>query len=202
MSVSEAKPILIIYFTRDGHSEKIANDIAAVIPADKIKVTEEFSRTGVGAYFTSFNEAVFGSDNSKYLKTEVFSNTEQYKAIIFIGPVWWWGLNAPIKNACNEVVKKVKADQHVFLALSFAGKSNPGDKGSYEEFAKIFNGKAIVHEKYLGCQEDYYAAGSLKDKVITFENEVLKSVGLPELKVGESQENKEENKEEVKEEKN
>ena len=54
------KEVCIIYFSRTGHSERIANDLAAKIPSDVIKISEEFSRAGIGAYWTSFNEHYFG----------------------------------------------------------------------------------------------------------------------------------------------
>ncbi|KAL7715325.1 Flavodoxin-like domain-containing protein [Entamoeba marina] len=165
-------PFLIVFFSRNGHSEKMAKDLSERLNCETIRVEESFERTGVGAYFTSFNEKVFGSDNSSYLKTK-FDNVEQYKAIIFIGPVWWWGLNGPIKNACGEIAKSIKNTQHVFLALSFGGKTNPGDEGSFLDFKKAFDKKAIVHDAYLGCQEQYYAEGKLKEKVDKFVDEVL-----------------------------
>ena len=189
--MTEQKPICIIYFSRTGHSEKIAKDLSEKLPCDMIKISEQFSRSSAAAYWYSFNEHYFGKDNSSYLNKEPFENLSQYKAFIFIGPIWWWGLNAPVKNACDEVAKKITQDQHVFLGLSFAGKYNPGDKGSYEDFVKIFKDKAIIHHDYLGCQENWYAEGKYKDKVLAFENEILEACGLPKL-IEESKETKEE----------
>ncbi|ELP91923.1 hypothetical protein EIN_399630 [Entamoeba invadens IP1] len=170
--------VLIIYFTRDGHSEKIAQDLHAAIPSDIIKVQEkeEMNRGGVMNYLYSFNESYFGSDNSSLLKTENLTNTEHYKSFIFIGPVWWWGINGPLKNACKEILKTVTPSQHVFLALSFRGKMNPGDKGSFDEFKKLFTSKAIVHDNYLRCQEDDYASGAVKEQFDAFVVEIKKAL--------------------------
>ena len=165
---ASTKKVLIVYFSRTGHSEKIAKDLAAMVDADVLKVEETYDRTGIGNYFTSFNESYFKSDNSNLLKTDVFNGTEHYTSYVFVGPIWWWGLNSPIKNSCNVILKFIKPTQHVFLALSFRGKYNPGDQGSYNEFAALFKDKAVVHENYLKCQEDDYASGSIKENVEKF----------------------------------
>ncbi|ELP85519.1 hypothetical protein EIN_465170 [Entamoeba invadens IP1] len=166
---------LIIYYSRNGHSEKIANDLHAAIPSDIVQIQEKdgMNRSSYTNYFTSFSESYLGYDYSSYLKTDNLANIAKYAALVFVGPVWCWDLCAPLKNACKEVLKTVKPTQHVFVALSLGG---AGDKGSFEVLKQMFNGKAIVHDDYLSCVESAYASGALKEKFDSFVKRVLKAV--------------------------
>ncbi|KAL7716699.1 Flavodoxin-like domain-containing protein [Entamoeba marina] len=154
-------PILIVYFSRDGHSEKITNDLVEKLNCESIRVEESIDRSGFMAYVRGIGEAFLGTDNSMHMKT-VFNNIEQYKSIIFVGPVWCAALNAPIKNACNEIVKQISATQH-----------NAGDETSFNQFKSIFNGKAITHEPYLPCNKSLYASGALEEKIQKFIEDIL-----------------------------
>ncbi|ELP86304.1 hypothetical protein EIN_205080 [Entamoeba invadens IP1] len=166
---------LIIFYSRNGHSEKIANDLHAAIPSDVVQIQENdgMNRGSYTNYFTSFSESYLGYDYSSYLKTENLADVAKYSALIFVGPVWCWDLCAPLKNACKEVLKTVKQTQDIFVALSLGG---AGDKGSFEVIKKMFSGKAIVHDDYLSCVESAYASGQLKDKFDSFVQKVLKAV--------------------------
>ena len=171
MSIPEHR-VLIVFFSRDGLSERIAIDLHARVPSDIVKLSETFDRSGAMNYFTSFRESYFGTDNSAYLVKDAIPNPAPYAAVVFIGPVWWWGLNGPLKNACKLIAETIQPAQHVFLALSFAGKSRPGDKGSFDEFKAIFTGKAVVHDNYFGAQEQFYAEGKCKERFDAFVAEI------------------------------
>ncbi|KAL7716700.1 Flavodoxin-like domain-containing protein [Entamoeba marina] len=165
-------PILIIYYSRSGHSEKIAKNLANRLNCDIVRVEEDIGRGGFMAYIRGMNEAYFGSDNSKHMKTK-FDETKQYKSFVFVGPVYYYTICGPIKNACNEIVKQISATQHVFLAVSFAGKKNAGDDTAYAAFKGIFNNKASIHDTYLPCNESLYASGALEEKEDKFVEDIL-----------------------------
>ncbi|ELP91566.1 hypothetical protein EIN_129060 [Entamoeba invadens IP1] len=175
MSDNEKKQVAIIYFSLTGHCERMANDLANSIPSFVLRVHENKDRSGLKGYISSFGESFFNSDNSQHLIKDGLSDMDRYKAFIFVGPVWSWDLCAPLKTACKEIIKtiiKSKEEQHVFLALSYKFRKNIGDKKTFENFQKIFKGKAVVHENYLACHETDYANGLCKEKVDDFVKEV------------------------------
>lgn len=77
--------ILIVYFTRTGHTEQVAKALAEKLDADIEKIRENRSRLGFVGYWRSGREALSG----KLPKIEAIErDPAEYDLVLLGSPVW------------------------------------------------------------------------------------------------------------------
>lgn len=87
--------ILVVYFSRDGHTRRVAARIAAGCQADLEEISDVSSRSGVMGYLRSALEAGLG------LAASVHSGrrSPQHYALVVVGtPVWMWNMASPVRR--------------------------------------------------------------------------------------------------------
>ena len=98
--VLERKPvvsrILLVYYSRSGHTEFVARQIAARSHADLERIEDSSSRDGVLGYARSALEAVFRLRPSI---ERARRGPVDHDLVIVGTPVWFWGVASPVRTA-------------------------------------------------------------------------------------------------------
>jgi flavodoxin len=87
--------IVVVYFSRDGHTRRIAREIADACGAELDEITEPGRRKGPWGYARSAFEAVLGL--SPDLKPS--RHTPGPDDLLVIGtPIWFWNVASPVRS--------------------------------------------------------------------------------------------------------
>jgi flavodoxin len=87
--------IVVVHFSRDGHTRAIAREIAKACGADTEAITESSDRAGLWGYLRSALEALLGiAPTLASTKTGVRRGD-----LVVIGtPIWFWNLSSPVRS--------------------------------------------------------------------------------------------------------
>ena len=90
--------VLVVYFSRTGHTESVARRVAALCGAD-LEVIEDtpsaIGRSGVLGYARSALEALLGLEPS-IRRTQ--HPPKAYDLVIVGTPVWFWNMSSPVRS--------------------------------------------------------------------------------------------------------
>jgi len=87
--------IVVVYFSRDGHTRRIAREIADACHAELEAIAETTRREGLWGYLRSALEAVLGL--SPDLKPA--RHTPGPDDLLVIGtPIWFWNMASPVRS--------------------------------------------------------------------------------------------------------
>lgn len=130
--------MLVIYFSLDGHNEKIAKFIEKEFKADIQKIeTLKKLPSGFFKYFIGGMMTVLG------IKPQVKpleKNPEDYDIIIMCSPVWASNFAAPF----NSIVSKYNFNnKKIVLFCTYLGSNN----GVFEKFKKKLGNANVTFEK-------------------------------------------------------
>ena len=86
---------LVVYYSRDGHTRKIAHEIGAACGADVEEITEKFGRSGPLGYLRSALEALLGTTPA----IQPAQLEPQPDDLVIIGtPIWLRNLSSPVRS--------------------------------------------------------------------------------------------------------
>lgn len=89
------EPIRVVYFSRDGHTRRLAREIADACGAELDEITEPGDRRGPLGYLRSALEAVLGLCPDLKAARHVPAPDE----LLVIGtPVWFWNMASPVRS--------------------------------------------------------------------------------------------------------
>lgn len=86
---------LIVYYSRTGHTQEVAEAIAAELEADIVRIEDIADRTGALGYLRSGLDALLGRSASIH-PTE--ADPADYDLVIIGSPVWSGRLSAPVRT--------------------------------------------------------------------------------------------------------
>lgn len=89
------KRILVVYYSRSGHTEFVARQIAARCHADLERIEDRHSRQGVLGYLRSVVEAVLGL---RPPIERLRRRPADYDLVIVGTPVWCWNVASPLRT--------------------------------------------------------------------------------------------------------
>ncbi|WP_069649829.1 flavodoxin family protein [Caloranaerobacter ferrireducens] len=120
---------LVIYYSLEGNTEFIAENIADVINADilKLKTEKEISTHGLMRYFLGGKQVVL-KEKPKLFPLD--KNPDNYD-VIFIGTPVWAGTYAPAFNTFFDTIKL--KDKYIALFCCYSGKSSSTFKNMRKE---------------------------------------------------------------------
>lgn len=87
--------ILVVYYSRTGHTDQLARQIATRMHADLERIEDRHGRNGPVGYLRSAMEAVLG------LQAPVMRGSHRpgnYDLVILGTPVWFWGVASPVRT--------------------------------------------------------------------------------------------------------
>lgn len=87
--------VLVVYYSRSGHTDVVARAIAAHCHADLERILDPATRQGALGYLRSVLEAIFRLrppiQDSRYLPGD-------YDLVIVGTPVWFWNMSSPVRT--------------------------------------------------------------------------------------------------------
>lgn len=87
--------ILVAYFSRTGHTRRVAERVAAALHADLAPITERASRAGPLGYLRSAVDAVLARPSA--IERSAHDPAAGYDLVVIGTPVWVWRLPAPVR---------------------------------------------------------------------------------------------------------
>jgi flavodoxin len=96
---------LVLYYSRGGKTERVANDIASRLGADIEKIIDKKSRSGLFGFLFG------GRDAMKERETEIgepIKNAIDYDLVIFGTPVWASNITPAIRTYINKTKNNLK----------------------------------------------------------------------------------------------
>jgi menaquinone-dependent protoporphyrinogen IX oxidase len=86
--------VTIVYFSRTGHTRRVAEEITRRLGGNLLAVTEKKSRLGLTGYSKSLIEALWRVEPK--IELPVFEPMKQ-RLVVIGTPVWGWRLSSPIR---------------------------------------------------------------------------------------------------------
>jgi flavodoxin len=120
---------LIVYYSRSGHTEQVAKEIAARCRADADRICDDgVDRSGLRGYLCSGWQAFSGATPAIHRATK---NPAEYDLVVIGTPVWNWSLAAPVRTYARRHAGKFK--QVAF----FCTEGGSGDRRVFDELQRI-----------------------------------------------------------------
>ena len=153
---SFASDTLIVYYTRSGNNEGIAEYIQANIPNSEVAtLTTEDDRSGFFGFITCMFDQWLDRDapiNDLSLKTSGKS------VIILCAPIWLQNLSSPARTFIKQVDLK---DKTVYLLITYGGRLNEEKQQAIEQWVKD---QGIVIKGIYGSAVGGKTAEELKEQ--------------------------------------
>ncbi len=131
---------LIIYYSRDGHSEKLAEDLATNMGAELCQITTHKYAPSVFGWLAAGRDALLGRSPKVSGLDEL---PPEDRLIVLVGPVWAGRPAAPL----NTVIRMLKPTKHrVAMALTCG---DPKAKEAPLDMAEKMLGRAFVSRSVL-----------------------------------------------------
>jgi len=156
---------LVIYFSRTGHTQKIAEAIAANYGSDIEKIKEVNDWSGVSRYLAAGRDAMFkrpGSIQSAH------KEPAQYDLIILGTPIWAWNLSPPMRAYIAG--HKSKLNQVAF----FCTEGGSGGKRAFRQMADLIGKQPVAT---LEVTESDLRTGADQEKLNTFYHTIAHQTG-------------------------
>jgi flavodoxin len=144
------KKILVVYYSRDGHTERVAKDIAERLNADIEAVIDQKSRKGLLGWLRAARDA-------KTKRTTTIGNIEKnpadYEFTIIGTPVWAGSMTPAVRTYINKFKGSFKNSAYFVLS---GGMPPDNVVKSMEELAgKAMTGFVGFFQKNLKKKEAY-----------------------------------------------
>ena len=121
--------ILVVYYSRTGHTEQLARQIASGCGADIEPIRDAgVDRSGLWGYFRSGWQAASGATPAIQRATR---NPADYDLVVSGAPVWNWSLAAPVRTYARR-----HAGQFKQLAF-FCTEGGSGERRVFDELQRI-----------------------------------------------------------------
>jgi hypothetical protein len=93
--IAMANRILLVYFSRTGHTRKVAMDIASALGCDVEEIRDRVGRGGLVGYARSSLEAIARFDT---LLAPMRHDPADYDLVVVGTPIWFWSLSSPVRT--------------------------------------------------------------------------------------------------------
>jgi len=91
--------VLIVYYSKTGHTQKIAQDIAKQMDAEIEEIIDQKKRTGVLGFITGGRDAMTKKET---LISRMRKNPANYKLVILGSPIWAGNIAPAVRTYINR----------------------------------------------------------------------------------------------------
>ena len=147
---------LIVYYSRSGHTRKVAEDLAARLGCDVEEIREARNRRGVFGYFRSGREAF----REQMAEIEQCSRDPAAYDLVILGtPVWAGNLSSPLRSYVSRF-------RGQFRDVAFF--CTQGGRGSAKVFSRLqaLTGKAPLAT--LVVRQGEIGSSATKERIAAF----------------------------------
>ncbi|MFW6135019.1 MAG: flavodoxin family protein [Elusimicrobiota bacterium] len=141
--------VLVVYYSKTGHTRKIAQDIAKQLDADLEEISDQKTRTGLVGFVLGGRDALTGKETSI---SEMEKNPAEYDLVIFGSPIWAGNITPAIRTYINQYGDSIRSAAFFFSS---------GGKTPDQVFEKILS---FLKEKPVAVTG--LSLGDIKDKSI------------------------------------
>ena len=122
---------LIVYYTRTGNNEGIAEYVQANIPNSQVAaLTTEDDRSGILGFITCMLDQWLDRDDTI---NDLSLKTNEKSVIIICAPIWLQNLSSPARTFIKQVDLKDKA---VYLFITYGGRLKEEKQQAIEQWVK------------------------------------------------------------------
>ena len=156
---------LVIYFSRTGHTQKIAEAIAAKYGSDIERIKELSDRFGMSKYLSAGRDAIFKRAGSIQLTQK---DPAQYDLVFLGTPIWAWNVTPPMRAYLAG--HKSKLNRVAF----FCTEGGSGGKRAFRQMADLIGKQPVAT---LEVTEPDLKSGADGEKLNTFYNTLSRQTG-------------------------
>jgi len=141
--------ILIVFFSRTGHTRKVAEKLQSEFRCDLEELHDEKKRTGFWGYFFSGRDAM----QKRAAKLAAMKyNPADYELVILGTPIWAFDVCTPIRTYLSEHKKVLKK------AAFFCTMGGSGDQRAFSSMKKLCEQEPIASLSVLQkeVEQDLY----------------------------------------------
>lgn len=134
---------LVVYFSRTGHTRRLAERLARELDGATMAITEPRTRQGFLGYQRSLLEAVTGRDADIEAPRR---DPADYDLVLFGTPVWGWHLASPVRALARQWSRRPSR------VAFFATMGGSGSQNAFDELRRLL-GRAPLAELALTERE-------------------------------------------------
>lgn len=120
--------ILVVYFSRTGHTRRLAERLARELDATPMAIAETGSRLGFLGYWRSLFEAVAGR-GAEIEKAR--RDPAEFDLVVVGTPIWGWNLSSPVRAFMRSHARSMPR------AAFFCTMGGSGDRVAFEELQRL-----------------------------------------------------------------
>jgi len=103
--------ILVVYYSKTGHTRKIAQDIAKQMEADLEDINDQKKRTGLLGFIFGGRDALTKKETRI---SEMKKNPAEYDLVIFGSPVWAGNITPAVRTYINQYGDSIRSTAFFF----------------------------------------------------------------------------------------
>lgn len=159
--------ILVVYYSRTGHTRRVAEELAATLRADIEEIVDPENRMGLLGYLRSGRQAFFGQETDI---REPLKDPAAYDLVVVGTPVWNWSLSAPVRAYLTRRQQRFARPPVAFF-LTEGGSGEQRVFGQMEELA----GKAPLD--VMAVRQAEIENGRYHEKIRSFAESLADRLG-------------------------
>lgn len=156
--------ILVVYFSRTGHTRRLAVRLARQLGATTAAITEAHSRRGLLGYQRSLYEATF------HCEPEIDPLTRQprdYDLVVIGTPVWGWQLASPVRSFARRYARSIRR------TAFFCTMGGSGDRRAFAELGRVLGRRPEAVLALTEAELHSMLAPATRAKVAAFTRRLL-----------------------------
>ena len=103
--------ILVVYYSKTGHTRKIAQDIAKQMEADLDEITDQKKRTGLLGFVFGGRDALTGKETRI---SKIGKNPAEYDLVILGSPIWAGNITPAVRTYINQYGDSIRSTAFFF----------------------------------------------------------------------------------------
>lgn len=159
--------ILVVFYSRTGHTRQVATDLAAKLGADLEELREEQDRSGVLGYLKGGRDACLGHDSALL---PVSRDPADYDLVVAGTPVWAF-------TACPAISTWLKRHSQAIRRLAcFCTQGGSGNQRTFDSMRKLSGHEPVAT---LTLIDRDVRKGLVDDSLSRFAGEIAASATPP-----------------------
>lgn len=159
--------VLVVYFSRSGHTKRLAAAIAHALGADLEEIRDRAERQGVTGYLRCELETILGATSAIERPRH---DPSRYDLVVVGGPVWMADVSTPVRTFLWLERERLP---HVAFFVTLGG------FGSGRAFGKMRKLAGKAPSATLAIRESELANGALAERVRAFADALVARARAP-----------------------
>jgi flavodoxin len=154
---------LVVYYSRSGHSKKVAEAISNAFKCDIEELKDTKKRSGILGWIFAGRD---GSMKNLTKLNDVTKDIRVYDLIIIGGPIWAWNVCAPVRTFLTNYGDQIKS------AAFFCTQAGSGAENAFKSMEEVL-GKQPIAKQVVNDAD--MSSGMYKEMVSGFIDKIRSS---------------------------